>query len=147
VSPWHGNPSCLQKFTPALQIVALALLVQSIPTVMKKTVNGWKCKDTLIAPSTFKEFLNVDKSVPTTTDQPTSLDGFGPSTEHTVGKEEEKMEETPPHHQDAIMALSLLDTAECASDMNDIMKAVDELQDFVSKVYTNGFRESSSNSY
>jgi len=63
---------------------------------MKKIVNGWNCKATMIAPSTSKEFLNDDKSAPTTTDQPTSLDGSGPSTEHTVGKEEEKMEETPP---------------------------------------------------
>jgi hypothetical protein len=33
-------------------------------------------------PCTFSEFLNVDKSVPTTVDQPTSLDGPGlaPST-------------------------------------------------------------------
>ena len=45
-------------------------------------------------PSTFEEFLNVDKSVPTTTDQPTSLDGPGPSSEHMVGEEEENMEET-----------------------------------------------------
>jgi len=111
---------------------------------MKKTVNGWNCKATLIVPSTSKELLNVDKSVPTTTDQPTSLDCSGPSTEHMVGEEEEKMEETPPPRQDAIMALSLLDTVECASD---IMKAVDELQDFVSKVYTNSFKQDSSNSY
>jgi hypothetical protein len=147
VSPWHGNPSFLQKFTPALRIVALTLLVQSIPTVRKKNVNGWNCKATLILPSTSKEFLNLDKSVPTTTDQPTSLDGPGPTTEHMVGKEEEKMEEAPPPHQDAIMALSVLDTVECASDTNDIMKAVDELQDFVSKVYTNDLKQSSSNSY
>ena len=111
--------------------MALALLVQSIPTVMKKSVNGWNCKATLIAPSTSKEFLNVDKSVPTTTDQLTSMDGSGPSTVHTVDEEEEEIEETPPPHQDAIMALSVLDTVECASDMNDIMKAVEELQDFV----------------
>jgi hypothetical protein len=125
--------------------VALELVVQSVPTLMKKTVNGWNCKATLIAPSTSEEFLNVEKSVPTTTDQLTSLVGPGPSMEHTVG-EEEKMEETPPPHQDAIMTLSVLDTVECASDMNDIMKAVDELQDFVSKVHTNGFKQSSSNS-
>ena len=127
--------------------MALALLVQSIPTVMKKSVNGWNCKATLIAPSTSKEFLNVDKSVPTTTDQLTSMDGSGPSTVHTVDEEEEEIEETPPPHQDAIMALSVLDTVECASDMNDIMKAVEELQDFVSKPYKNGFKQSSSNSY
>jgi hypothetical protein len=45
-------------------------------------------------PGTLKEFLNFDKSVPTTTDQLTSLDGPGPSSEHVVGEEEEKMEET-----------------------------------------------------
>ena len=95
--------------------MALALVVQSIPKVMKKTVNGWKGKATLIAPSTSKEFLNVEKSVPTTTDQLTSLDGPGSSTEHMVGEEEEKMEETPPPHQDVIMALSVLDTVECAT--------------------------------
>jgi hypothetical protein len=37
-------------------------------------------------PGTFEEFLNVDKSVPTTTDQPTSLDGSDPSSEHMVGE-------------------------------------------------------------
>jgi hypothetical protein len=52
-----------------------------------------------------------------------------------------------PPHQDATMVLSLLDKVECASDMINIMKAVDELQDFVSKAYTNGFKQSSSNSY
>jgi len=36
---------------------------------------------------------------------------------------------------------------ECPGDTNDIMKAVDELQDFVSKVYINGLKQSSSNSY
>lgn len=64
-----------------------------------------------------------------------------------MGEEEEKMEETPPPHQDAIMALSVLDTVECVSDTNDIMKAVDELQDLVSKVYTNGLKQSPSNCY
>jgi len=129
--------------------VALVLLVLSVPTVMKKTVNGWNCKATLIATNTSKEFLNVDKSVPTTTDQPTSLDGPGPSMEHTVGEEEEKMEETPPPQQYVIMALSVLDTVDSrmCSDTNDIMKAVDELQDIASKVYTNGLKQSSSNSY
>jgi hypothetical protein len=146
VSPWHGNPSCLQYVTPALQIVALAMLVQSIPTVMKKTVNGWNCTATLIAPSTSKEFLNVDKAVPTTTDQMTSLDGPDPSPEHTVVEEKEKMEETPP--QDAIMALSVLDTVESSSDTNEnIMKAMAEVQDYESNVYKKGLKQSSSNSY
>ena len=45
-------------------------------------------------PSTFEKYLNVDKSVPTTTDQLTSFDSSSPSLEHVVGDEEEKMEET-----------------------------------------------------
>lgn len=65
-----------------------------------------------------------------------------------MGEKEEKMEETPPLHQDAIMALSVLGTVECASDTNDnVTKGVEELQDFVSKVSTNGLKQSSSNSY
>jgi hypothetical protein len=47
-------------------------------------------------PSNFKEFLNVDKWVPTTNDQPTSLDGPGPSSERVEGEEEEMMEEPRP---------------------------------------------------
>ena len=97
----------------------------------KNTDNGWKCKATLTDPSTSKEFLHVDKSVPTSTNQPTSLNGPGPSPEHMVGKEEEMEEITSPH-EDALMALLVLDTAENVSNTNDITKAMEELQDFVS---------------
>jgi hypothetical protein len=104
-------------------------------------------------PSTFEEFLNVNKSVPTTTVQLTSLDGPGPSSEHVVGKEEEKMEETwplptPPPRKDALMALSVLDSVVNVSDAdNRLVKAMDELQDFVSKVYKNSFKQRSIDSY
>jgi hypothetical protein len=43
--------------------------------------------------STSGEFLNVDKSVPSTVDQPTSLDGPGPSSKHMVDEEKQKTEE------------------------------------------------------
>jgi hypothetical protein len=96
-------------------------------------------------PSTFKEFLNVDRSVPTTTDQPTSLDSPGLSSEHVVGKEEEKIKETRPSparppHKDALMVLSVLDSVISASDADDrIVKDVD----FVSKVYKSSLKQRS----
>jgi hypothetical protein len=43
--------------------------------------------------STFEELLNVNKSVPTSIDQPKSLDVSGPNWKHVVGEEGEKMEE------------------------------------------------------
>jgi hypothetical protein len=45
-------------------------------------------------PSTFNKFLNVYRSVPTTSDHPTNLDSPGPSFMHVTGKEEKKTQET-----------------------------------------------------
>ena len=78
-------------------------------------------------PSTFKEFLNVDKCVPTTTDQPTTLDSPGRRSEHVVGEEEEKMEETwplptQPPRKVALMALSVLDSVINVTQIRDSLK-------------------------
>jgi hypothetical protein len=47
-------------------------------------------------PSTFDEFLNVDKSVPATTDQQASLDGPGPSCKLMVVEEEKTEKKSGP---------------------------------------------------
>jgi hypothetical protein len=63
--------------------------------------------------------------------------------------EEEKLEQTQPlptrpPHKVAVMALSLLDVVVIASDTDDrIVKVMDELQDFVSKVYENSLKQRS----
>jgi hypothetical protein len=97
-------------------------------------------QDEIDCPSTFDKFL-VDKSVPTTVDQPTSLDGPGPSTKHVVGEEVEKTDETQllptqPSQKDALTALLVLNSIVSSNDANDrIVKAVYDLQHFVCEVY------------
>jgi hypothetical protein len=122
-------PAIIQK-----RNVPSALQVQTIGTVINKPANRCNCKATLIA----LEFLNVDISVPTTTDQLTSMDSPGPSSEHVVDEEEKNMEETRPvparpPHKIAVMVLSLLDSLVSTSEADDkTMKVIDELQDFLS---------------
>jgi hypothetical protein len=85
------------------------------------------------------------QSCPTTTNQPKSLDGYGPSPEHTVVVENEgKMEETPP--QDAIMALSVLDTVESVTQMTS-WKLWMKCKTLCQKCIKKGLKQSSSNSY
>jgi hypothetical protein len=70
-----------------------------------------------------------------------------------AGENEEKMEETgplptQPPHKDALMVLLVLNSVVSAGDADDrIMKAMDELHDFTSKVYKNSLKQSSTNSY
>jgi hypothetical protein len=103
--------------------------------------------------STFEEFLYVAKSVPTTNNQLTHLNCPGPSSTHMVGKEEEKMEKTwpstlPTPHKDALMLLSVPDSVLSASDTDDkIVKAMDKPKNSVPKVYKNGLKQSTIDSY
>jgi hypothetical protein len=84
--------------------------------------------------STFNKFLHVDKSVPTTGDQPTGLDSPVSSSVHVTGKVEEKTEETQllptqSSHKDALMMLSVLDLVKCLSNADDrIVNTIDERQ-------------------
>jgi hypothetical protein len=86
--------------------------------------------------------MNLKKSVPTTTDQPISFDNPGLSLVQVVVEEEEEEKketqtltvQTP--RKEALMALLLLYSAVSECDADDgIMKVMDELQDFVSKVH------------
>ena len=53
-------------------------------------------QDHIDCPHIFSGFLYVNNSVPTTSDQPTSLDSPGPMYAHMIGREEENTEETRP---------------------------------------------------
>jgi hypothetical protein len=99
-------------------------------------------------PSKFDEFLNVDRLIPTTEDDTaTSLDV--PGREH-AGSEGEEMQwlSAHPTQKDAFMALSVLDAVISASDADEkIVKAMDDIQDFVSKIYKQSLKQRSIESY
>jgi hypothetical protein len=81
----------------------------------------------------------------------------GPTCEHTAtsvateGEEKTKEMHSLPKHparKDALMALSLLDSVISSSDTDKrIVKAMDELQGFVSKVCKNTLKQKSIESY
>lgn len=80
-------------------------------------------------------------------------DDPGLISEHVVVEIEDNMKEiqplpTWPPRKEALMVLSLLYSAVSASDAdNGIMKAMDELQHFVTKVYKNCLQQRSTDSY
>jgi hypothetical protein len=91
-------------------------------------------------PGNFDEFLNVDRLIPTAEDHTaTSLDV--PDSEQVVYEWEVEgvgMQLLParPTRKDAFTALSVLDTVISASDANEkILKVMDDIQEFVSKIY------------
>jgi hypothetical protein len=54
----------------------------------------------------------------------------------------------PNPHKDALMLLSVLESVLSSSEANDkIVKSMDKLQNFVPKVYKNGFKRSTIDSY
>jgi len=102
--------------------------------------------------------MNLKKSVPTTTDQPMNFDNPGLSLVQVVVEEEEEEEEeekkethpltaqTP--RKEAVMALLSPYPAVSESDADDgIMKVMNELQDFVSKVHKTCLKQRSTDSY
>jgi len=72
---------------------------RSTPAMKTKTVNWRNCKAILIAPHISGRFLNINKCVPTFSDQPTSLDSPDLSSVHMIGKEEEKRQSKHGHVQ------------------------------------------------
>jgi hypothetical protein len=85
-------------------------------------------------------FLNVAKSVPATGDQLTSLGSPNPGFVHVIGKERKTEDTWPlpaqPSCKDALMVVSVMDALVRTVDATDrTMKAMNELQDFVSAVY------------
>jgi hypothetical protein len=103
-------------------------------------------------PSNFDEFLNVDQLIPTTEDRTTtSLDV--PDSEHVAYEQAEEGEGTQPFsarpiQNDAFTALSVLDTVISASDADEkIVKAMDDIQGFVSKIYRQSLKQRSIDSY
>jgi hypothetical protein len=103
-------------------------------------------------PSSSDEFLNVDQLIPTTEDHTaTRLDI--PDSDHVAYEQEEQgegMQPLParPTREDAFTALSVLDTVISANDANEkIVMAMDDIQDFVSKIYRQFFKQRSTDSY
>jgi hypothetical protein len=103
-------------------------------------------------PSNFDEFLNVNQLIPTTEDHTaTSLDV--PDSDHMAYEQEhegEGMQLLPARltWKDTFTELSVLDTVISASDANEkIVKAMDDIQDFVSKIYRQSLKQRSIDSY
>jgi hypothetical protein len=103
-------------------------------------------------PSNFDEFLNVDQLIPTTEDHTaTSLDV--PDSEQVAYEREgegEGIQLLParPTRKDAVTALLVLDTVISASDADEkIVKEMDDIQEFVSKTYTQSLKQRSIDSY
>jgi hypothetical protein len=76
VSPLYGNPSCLQQFKTAFAKCGFGSVSSNNTDSDEENFEWVELQGHNDCPSTFEEFLNVDKSVPTTTDQPTRLDGL-----------------------------------------------------------------------
>jgi hypothetical protein len=96
-------------------------------------------------PSIFDEFLDVDQLIPTTEDS--SIQSLHlPDCEHMANEQEEEEEETQPlpvcpTRKDAFTALSVSDCVISSSDANEkIVKAMDEIQDCVPKIYKNSLK-------
>jgi hypothetical protein len=94
----------------------------------------------------------VDQLIPTTEDHTaTSLDV--PDSEHVAYEQEVEGEGAQPlparpTRKDAFTALSVLDTVISASDADErIVKAMDDIQDFVSKIYRQSLKQRSIDSY
>jgi hypothetical protein len=97
--------------------------------------------------------MTLKKSVLTTTDQLMSFDNPGLSSVQVVVDEEEEEKKTQPliaqtPHKEALMALLLPYSAVSESNAVDgIMKVMDEVQDFVSKVHKTCLKQRSTDSY
>jgi hypothetical protein len=103
-------------------------------------------------PSNSDEFLMWIQLIPTTEDHmATSLDV--PDSEHVAYEQEEEgegMQPLPvcPTRKDTFTALSELDTEISASDADEkIVKAMYDIQDFVSKIYRKSLKQRSIDSY
>ena len=127
--------------------VASALQVQRILTVMKKAANGWNCRATMIVLVCSKNFCMLTNM----SQQLLISRHFGqlwPKLEARGrrGRGEHGENLALLHltsHKDALMSRQCLNSVLSLSKADDkIVKSIDNMQNFVPKVYQNGLKQS-----
>lgn len=142
---WHGNLSCLHYFESALWNMASALHIHSTPRMMTKTVDGWSCGATVLAPVLSMSFW-CQQICSYCWWSASKFWQPKPQLHVRDGKEEDQMEEIwvllvqSPCRM--LLVLVVLDLVVSYSTIDDkIAKSVDEVQDFVYLVQENSLKQ------